>query len=103
MSDRAAQPTAQTEARAWKQRKSVGNRKIDAELLDSEINAFKSKNGTVRAVVKNRKRELFKSWEDPFLGALIGIDKFELAVPREALPGTTTPLLKIGLCMKPNV
>lgn len=103
---RAAQLTAQTEARleevgrAWEE-------KIDAELLDSEINAFKSKMGLLEQLSKIANENSSKSWQDPFWGAWAyrHSDKLELyCAAREALPETTTPLPENWLCcMKPNV
>lgn len=103
---RASQLIAQTEARleeatrAWEE-------KIDGDLLESEINAFKSKMGMLEQLSKIANENSSKSWQDPFWGAWAyrHSDKLELyCAAREALPETTVPLSENWLCcVKPNV
>lgn len=103
---RASQLIAQTEARLEEEAR-AWEEKIDAELLESEINAFKSKMGMLEQLSKIVNENSSKSWQDPFWGAWAyrHSDKLELyCAAREALPETTTPLPENWLCcMKPNI
>lgn len=102
----AMQLARQTEARLEEVSRAF-EEKIEAELLDSEINAFKSKMGLLEQLSKIANENSSKSWQDPFWGAWAyrHSDKLELyCAAREALPETTTPLPENWLCcMKPNV
>mgnify|MGYP000891019342 FL=1 len=103
---RASQLIAQTEARLEEEAR-AWEEKIDGDLLESEINAFKSKMGMLEQLSKIVNENSSKSWQDPFWGAWAyrHSDKLELyCAAREALPETTTPLPENWLCcMKPNV
>lgn len=102
----AMQLVRQTEARLEEVSRAF-EEKIEAELLDSEINAFKSKMGLLEQLSKIANENSSKSWQDPFWGAWAyrHSDKLELyCAAREALPETTTPLPENWLCcVKPNV
>lgn len=103
---RASQLIAQTEARLEEEAR-AWEEKIDGDLLESEINAFKSKMGMLEQLSKIVNENSSKSWQDPFWGAWAyrHSDKLELyCAAREALPETTTPLPENWLCcMRPNV
>lgn len=103
---RASQLIAQTEARLEEEAR-AWEEKIDGDLLESEINAFKSKMGMLEQLSKIVNENSSKSWQDPFWGAWAyrHSDKLELyCAARESLPETTTPLPENWLCcMKPNV
>lgn len=103
---RASQLIAQTEARLEEEAR-AWEEKIDGELLESEINAFKSKMGMLEQLSKIVNENSSKSWQDPFWGAWAyrHSDKLELyCAAREALPETTTPLPENWLCcVKPYV
>ena len=102
----AMQLARQTEARLEEVSRAF-EEKIEAELLDSEINAFKSKMGLLEQLSKIANENSSKSWQDPFWGAWAyrHSDKLELyCAAREALPETTTPLPENWLCcVKPDV
>nr|DAP13885.1 MAG TPA: hypothetical protein [Bacteriophage sp.] len=102
----AMQLARQTEARLEEVSRAFEER-MEAELLDSEINAFKSKMGLLEQLSKIANENTSRSWQDPFWGAWAyrHSDKLELyCAAREALPETTTPLPENWLCcVKPDV
>ena len=102
----AMQLIRQTEARLEEVSRAF-EEKMEAELLDSEINAFKSKMGLLEQLSKIANENSSRSWQDPFWGAWAyrHSDKLELyCAAREALPETTTPLPDNWLCcVKPNI
>ncbi|RKV74407.1 MAG: hypothetical protein D8H97_25935 [Neisseria sp.] len=102
----AMQLARQTEARLEEVSRAFEER-LEAELLDSEINAFKSKMGLLEQLSKIANENTSRSWQDPFWGAWAyrHSDKLELyCAAREALPETTTPLPENWLCcVKPDV
>lgn len=102
----AMQLVRQTEARLEEVSRAFEER-MEAELLDSEINAFKSKMGLLEQLSKIANENTSRSWQDPFWGAWAyrHSDKLELyCAAREALPETTTPLPENWLCcVKPDV
>ena len=102
----AMQLARQTEARLEEVSRAF-EEKMEAELLDSEINAFKSKMGLLEQLSKIVNENTSRSWQDPFWGAWAyrHSDKLELyCAAREALPETTTLLPENWLCcVKPDV
>lgn len=103
---RATQLIAQTEARLEAQAKFLED-KMEADLFESEINAFKSRMGMLEQISNLVNENPSQSWQDPFWGAWAyrhGV-KLELYCgARERLPETTTPLPENWLCCrKPDI